>query len=121
VFFIIRAFTLVKLEGYACKLRIVGGWADSSGTAILKDAKEKGLSPDDVVLTGCVDDLALVASYKTATALLAPLWDDDRSKTRLPNKLGEYLASGRPVVACKIGDLTDFLVDDVNACLAEPG
>jgi glycosyltransferase involved in cell wall biosynthesis len=39
----------------------------------------------------------------------------------LPNKLGEYLASGRPVVAGKVGDLQDFLTDDVNAYLAEPG
>jgi peptidoglycan/xylan/chitin deacetylase (PgdA/CDA1 family) len=39
----------------------------------------------------------------------------------LPNKMGEYLASGRPVVTCKIGDLTNFLIDNVNAYLAEPG
>ena len=120
VLFVLRAFAFVKLKGYTCKLRIVGGWTESSGSKILDDAREKGVS-GDIVMTGCVDDRTLETSYKTATALLAPLWDDDRSKTRLPNKLGEYLASGRPVVACKIGDLTDFLFDDVNACLAEPG
>src|SRR2546429_2660527 len=35
---------------------------------------------------------------RDATALLLPLWDDDRSRTRMPNKLGEYLASGKPVI-----------------------
>ena len=44
-----------------------------------------------------------------------PLGQDDRSLTRLPNKMGEYLASGRPVISCEIGDLTNFLIDNVNA------
>jgi len=121
VFFVIRAFNFVKEEGYPCQLKIVGAWAEHSGTAILKDARSRGLSPEDIVFTGCVDERTLEASYRNATALLAPLWDDDRSRTRLPNKLGEYLASGRPVVAGRVGDLTEFLTDDVNACLAEPG
>ena len=32
-----------------------------------------------------------------------------------------YLAAGRPVVTCKVGDLCDFLVDSVNAYVVEPG
>jgi len=121
VFFIVRAFAMVRSQGYDCKLRIVGGWTESRKSAILKYAVENNLSADDIVMTGCVDERGLEACYRTAAALLTPLWDDDRSKTRLPNKLGEYLASGRPVVAGKVGDLTEFLIDDVNACLAEPG
>ena len=120
VFFVLRALRLVKLRGYDCTLRIIGGWNESGRAAILQDVQEKGLSAD-VLLTGVVDDRALETAYMEATALLAPLWDDDKSKTRLPNKIGEYLASGRPMVGCHIGDLTDFLADDVNAFLAKPG
>jgi glycosyltransferase involved in cell wall biosynthesis len=121
VLFLIRTFSLVRLSGYKCRLKLVGGWAEQKGEAILKYAKEKGLSPDELVMMGYVDDRTLEDCYKTATALLTPLWDDDRSITRLPNKLGEYLASGRPVVTCRIGDLTGFLTDNVNAYVAEPG
>ena len=120
VFFVLRALAVVKHRGYECKLAIIGEWAESRRDAILQQARENGLS-DNVVLTGVLDERALEASYKAAAGLLAPLWDDDRSKTRLPNKISEYLASGRPVIACKVGDLTDFLVDNVNAFLAEPG
>ena len=70
---------------------------------------------------GRVDDRTLEACYKSATALLIPLWNDDQSRTRMPNKLAEYLASGRPVVTSKVGDILDFLVDGVNAHLAQPG
>jgi glycosyltransferase involved in cell wall biosynthesis len=119
--FLIRAFASVKRAGHACKLRMVGGWAEQNGQEIVEYAVSQGLSAGDLDLMGCVDDRTLEASYKAATALLMPLWDDDRSRTRLPNKMGEYLATGRPIVTSKVGDLTDFLVDNVNAYLADPG
>jgi glycosyltransferase involved in cell wall biosynthesis len=100
---------------------MVGGWAEQNGQSILEYAVSEGLSASDLDLMGCVDDRTLEASYRGATALLMPLWDDDRSRTRLPNKMGEYLATGRPIVTSKVGDLTDFLIDNVNAYLTDPG
>ena len=120
VFFLIRAFSHVRFEGYKCKLTIIGECGERSGPAILDYAREQGLSLEDVILAGCVDERTLEASYKAATALLMPLWKDDASVTRLPNKMGEYLASGRPVITCGIGDLTNFLVDNINAYVGEP-
>ena len=38
-----------------------------------------------------------------------------------PFKLGEYLATGRPVVAANTSDLDRYLADRVNALLCEPG
>ncbi len=121
VYFLIRSFAIVRGEGYLCRMRIVGSWPDTDRADIHGYAAGLGIPESDIVFTGCVDEQTLERCYKSAAALLTPLWDDDRSRTRLPNKLGEYLASGRPVVAGRIGDLTDFLIDDVNACLARPG
>lgn len=119
--FLIEAFALVQRSGYVCKLKLVGGSLDQYAPTILESAAQRGLSPDDIILTGCVDDHTLEVSYRSAVALLMPLWDDDRSVARIPNKMPEYLASGRPVVAGNIGDLTEILTDGVNAYLAEPG
>lgn len=38
-----------------------------------------------------------------------------------PFKLGEYLATGRPVVAARVSDVEIYLKDRVNAMLVEPG
>jgi glycosyltransferase involved in cell wall biosynthesis len=38
-----------------------------------------------------------------------------------PFKLGEYLASGRPVIASRVGDIPELLVDGESAFLVEPG
>jgi glycosyltransferase involved in cell wall biosynthesis/peptidoglycan/xylan/chitin deacetylase (PgdA/CDA1 family) len=116
--FLIRAFALVRLNGYRCRLTIIG--FDQS-RPVLSYATERGLSREDVVVRSCVDRRTLGTYYRSGTALLLPLWDDDRSITRFPNKICEYLASGRPVVSCRIGDLTNFLTDKVNAYLGKPG
>jgi glycosyltransferase involved in cell wall biosynthesis len=121
VFFLIRAFALVRLEGYECKLMLIGNYGDRTGPAISEYAREQGVSAEDILLMGSVDYSTLAALNKAAIALLMPLRNDDKSVTRLPNKMGEYLASGRPVITCAIGDLTDFLIDNVNAYLAKPG
>jgi glycosyltransferase involved in cell wall biosynthesis len=38
-----------------------------------------------------------------------------------PTKLGEYLATGNPVVVTKVGEIPYYLKDNWNAFLAEPG
>lgn len=50
-----------------------------------------------------------------ANALLLPLFDDVDSQARFPNKLGEYLISGKPVVTCAAGEAGKILQDGDNA------
>lgn len=121
IFYLIRAFALLRSNGYQSKLVIIGAYARDNASAILEYARKQNVSPEDIVLAGYMDDATLEATYKTATALLMPLFNDDRSLTRLPNKLGWYLASGRPVITSKIGDLTNYLIDNVNAYVGEAG
>lgn len=76
---------------------------------------------DSVEQTGYVSRTDLLKLYTGAAALLLPLPDDLVSKTRFPTKLGEYLASGRPVVATSVGELARYLVDGVNALTTAGG
>jgi len=118
--FCIEALGIVQRAGHPCRLTIVGAGAEYRDE-IFKFAAEKGVPAADIILTGCVDEASLASCYRSAIALLLPMRDDDQSRTRMPNKLAEYLATGRPVVAGNIGELTAFLYDGENAYLAEPG
>jgi len=122
ILFLVRVLALVNREGYRCRLRVLSAAFLGWGPDMIRDcARKHGLPPDSIHLMGCVDDRTLESCYKSAAALLLPLWDDDRSRTRMPNKLAEYLASGRPVITSGVGDLLDFLVDGVNAYVGNPG
>ena len=43
------------------------------------------------------------------------------SQAGFPTKLGEYLASGKPVVVTNTGDISQYLQDGANAFLTPPG
>lgn len=43
-----------------------------------------------------------------------------QAKGGFPTKLGEYLATSKPVVLTKVGEIPLFLTDGVNAYLSEP-
>ena len=47
--------------------------------------------------------------------------DLDYAHAGFPFKLGEYLASGRPVIASRVSDVDRFLADRSNAVLVRPG
>lgn len=120
--FLIRVLGRVHRLGYRCRLRVItAAYLEWGPPAMLEYAEKQGLPPQAIDITGCVDDRALETYYKTATAHLLPLWDDEQSRMRMPNKLAEYLASGRPVITGGIGDLLNFLSDGVNAYIGKPG
>jgi glycosyltransferase involved in cell wall biosynthesis len=121
ILFLIRTSALVAKQGYRFNLMIVGTCSDGRRAMIESYAEEQGLPRESYTLTGYVDDAELQSLLQSSNALLLPLGTDDRSKTRMPNKLPEYLASGRPVITCAVGDLTDFLIHGRNAYLAAPG
>jgi glycosyltransferase involved in cell wall biosynthesis len=74
-----------------------------------------------VRLCGLLARSDLLALYRQASALLIPLFADVRSIARFPIKIGEYLASGRPIVTSCVGEIPAFFQDGMNACVAIAG
>lgn len=55
-----------------------------------------------------------------ADVLLLPRSKGEFSLAGFPNKLGEYLAAGRPVIVTAVGDIPRYLEDGVSAIFVEP-
>lgn len=47
--------------------------------------------------------------------------DSHQAQGGFPTKLGEYLATGNPVCVTKVGEIPNYLIDNVSAFMAEPG
>ncbi len=60
----------------------------------------------------------LYSLYAGAKALLAPLFNNERSLARFPSKIADYLMSGRPVVSSAIGEVGEYLEDGKTAFLS---
>lgn len=118
--FMIRALALVFKKGMNCQLVIVGGASEGARRRIMQRAETNGVA-GAVVIQGFVEEDRLDEIYQPAAGLLLPLFDDDRSRTRMPTKLGGYLASGKPVITCAVGDLTELLFHERSAYIGPPG
>lgn len=62
----------------------------------------------------------LLYLYCNSYALLIPLDKNNlQDISRFPNKIGEYAASGRPIITMNVGDIGKYFKDDVSAFFVE--
>ena len=61
------------------------------------------------------------AFLQNSVLLVLPRPDSHQADGGFPTKLGEYLATGNPVCVTRVGEIPDYLEDNVSSFLAEPG
>jgi glycosyltransferase involved in cell wall biosynthesis len=112
------AFSLVAADYPDVLLSLVGD--QPSDRATIKAAAARLGLTDRVELVGVVEREILPQLFRGATALVLPRRSGLFSLAGFPTKLGEYLASGRPVVVAATGDIPKYLVHGHDAFLVEP-
>lgn len=118
---LIQVFRLVLMRCPGARLAIVGGCSSKAAAMVQGLLSAEHIPFKAVQLLGYVERSQLLELYAKSAALLLPLPESERSRCRFPTKLGEYLASGRPVITTAVGDLTRYLQDDSNAFITRPG
>lgn len=89
-------------------------------TSINEKITEAGLE-DKVIFTGRIERSEIPVYLNNAEALALARPSNKQSEGGFPTKLGEYLATGKPVIITDTGEISLFLKDGVNAFVAEPG
>ena len=64
---------------------------------------------------------AIPSIIGNADLLVLPRPDSKQAQGGFPTKLGEYLATGKPVCATTVGELPDYLIDNESVFFAQPG
>ena len=119
--FLVRVLDKLK-RNFAIQLGLIlgGPCGDQVRKEILNAAKVLGIESQQIIITGFIPESELFRLATHASVALLPLWDDDRSKSRFPTKLGLYAAAGRPIVSSPIGEIPHFLQDGKRT-FAPPG
>lgn len=86
---------------------------------ILKRAAAKAGLSRQLIFLGMLDLDARVAVMACADVLLLPYTNRSVNRFRYPNKLGDYLAAGRPIVTNLTGDLGRLVADERVGLIAE--
>lgn len=76
---------------------------------------------DRITYIGTLNKFQVPEFIQNAKLLVLSRPDSHQAKGGFPTKLGEYLATGVPVCVTKVGEIPNYLEDNVSAFMAEPG
>ena len=117
---LIDSFRLFHSQHPEYKLYLIGR---GETPTIIDELRQKVASMElqgNVIFTGPIspEDIPGVLVNAQILALARP--DNLQAQNGFPTKLGEYLATGNPVVVTKVGEIPNFLQHMDTAILAEP-
>jgi len=76
---------------------------------------------DSVLFLGPIPLREVVDLYAACDVLVNPKVDHLANRVASPIKVGEYLASGTPMISSRVGELDEILVDGEEAIFFKPG
>jgi glycosyltransferase involved in cell wall biosynthesis len=118
---LLAAFSKIHLKHPEYGLILIGNTSNKTEMARMKTWIEQHGITEKVVFTGFVhrDEVPALLQRSAVLALARP--DNIQAKGGFPTKLGEYLATGRPVLVTEVGDIPKYIRHGFNGFLAKPG
>ena len=115
--FIIESFELLKEVPDVYLYLIINGWPhekEKVSSRIVQSVKAPFIKMFSDVASADYSRLLFQAE-----GLLIPLRPNIQDAARFPNKIGEYVASGNPMVSTRVGEVAHYFKDKVSAFIAE--
>jgi glycosyltransferase involved in cell wall biosynthesis len=112
---VIRSFTKVKREIPDSLLLVIGKPSPWIKSAVA----EAGIASSYIEAGRCSDEM-LPHFLACVDVLTLPLGQNLASETRWPNRIGEYMACGRPIVVSNIGDTAKVVRNNAIGLVAGP-
>lgn len=116
---LIEAMVIVKRKNKNAQLHLIGTAPEKDLHRLKNKVAALGLA-ETIHFLGKkkVDEIPCLLSNSDLLVLARP--DNNQAKAGFPTKLGEYLASSKPVVITITGEIPKYLKDNVSAYLAKP-
>lgn len=118
---LLKTFSLIAGKHTDYSLMMIGDISDRHEFEKLSDyIRELGIE-GRVVFPGFVDRKEIPGFLIKSAVLVLARPDNIQAKGGFPTKLGEYLATGRPVLVTSVSDIPHYIQHNVNGFLAVPG
>lgn len=118
---LIQAFNHFCKSNDEVNLVLIGDNANQQAFHHLKELIDNSPYKHRIFCTGQIESVQMPAYLNAATILALARPDNIQAQGGFPTKLGEYLATGNPVVITDVGEHSLYLKDGVSAFLVPPG
>ncbi|WP_276168410.1 glycosyltransferase [Zobellia alginiliquefaciens] len=115
--FILEAYKHISQEENVKLYMIVSGESKKEVARFQQEMNDM-FKTEPIQLFSNIPYSQLVKLYVNASALLIPLRPTLQDSSRFPHKIGEYLASGNPVITTNIGEISVYFKDGETALVA---
>lgn len=107
--------------GKDVKYILTGNIEKSPDKEILRSIISKYSLEENVIFTGYISNEELRRYQANCTMVIINKYDTLQNKYCFATKLSEYLAMKKPVVTTKIGEAMNYLHNEYNSYIVEPG
>lgn len=114
--FIIEAFEKITFEHVYLYLVVSG---DAEDLKRFDERVEVSIKRSKIRVFSGIPFQDLLKKYREAIGLLIPLRNNTQDIARFPHKIGEYLASGVPVITTRFGEIEHYFTDGKNAVISD--
>ncbi len=117
---LIESFTKISKEFPNAELQLIGSLDNETTKQKIKSKVSELNIEERVIFTGSVKREKMPEFLKHSDILALARPANKQAEGGFPTKLGEYLATGNPVVVTNVGEIGIFLKDKINAFVSEP-
>jgi glycosyltransferase involved in cell wall biosynthesis len=117
---LIKAFVEINRTHSEVHL-VLGGFCSDKEREQLTDLISQLGIGNKIELLGYISREKIINYITHSDVLVMVRSNDMTSQASFPSKLAEFLATSKPVVSVNVGEISDFLTDNLNAFLVEPG
>lgn len=116
---LIKAFVIVHKKFPQWKLKLIGE-ADKKTSREIDRLIDEHKLQKSIILTGKVVHDRVIKYLNESSILALARPNNKQAQGGFPSKVGEYLSTGRPIVVTRVGEIPDYIVDNINGFLVEP-
>ena len=116
---LIKSFITIAPKHPEMQLCLFGFWAYDTEKH-LKMIEEANLG-NRILYAKAIKEDEVIKVLMNATLLVLPRPDSYQARGGFPTKLGEYLATGKPVIATTVGEIPNYLKDSESVFFCKPG
>ncbi len=117
--YLIEAFNKVNISHRNTKLIITGSGIKPDLDKVIKMI-DNSRSKDNIIFKGFLSTTDYYKLLNECDIFCMTRDMSNHANTGFPFKLGEFLASGKAVIATNVGDISKYLVNNVNALVIDP-
>lgn len=117
---LVQAFAQIADRHPDVRLVLMAPLDESADCRRTREAIRGSGCADRIVTTGLVSQAEMPRYLRHAVVLTLARPSSVQAEYGFPTKLVEYLASGRPVIVTRVGDIPRYVEDGVNGYLVDP-